>query len=188
MDLIKCPVCETKHEIGILCPECGFETHLYTDVPPQFIVNFEQERIDTAKRIRQELLDLRKRVETATAPVGFLITGKLVVYCLYEGINTFGAGIIVDDSQKVHYNNLLIPGAQLCPEHFIIEIKKGESEKKMDYSVSCPAMDGTGIYLTTLTQKIGAEETGLCSGDVILISGDAETIIAELKFRKNISR
>lgn len=187
MDTINCPVCNEPHEIGTFCPKCGFESRLYSEMPTEAIRRYEQERIAAARKVWEELVALRSEANAGKAPVGFLITGKLVVYCLYEGINSFGLGSGAS-LENVHCQKLLIPGVTLQPDHFRVEVMKSEESRKNNFSISSAATGGSGVYLNTLTLKVEANQENLSSGDVILLSKDGQTVDAELRFRKNISQ
>lgn len=185
MEKIHCPVCGTSHNIGDLCPECGFEPHFYTEIPSEAIKQYEQQRISSAKRVWDELQSLRNAQEKAKQPVGFLITERLVVYCLYEGVNGFGAGVS-DIPQDVQYQNLLIPGIQILPGHFEIEVQK--DEKRTIFLIRRTNPEGVDVYLNTLTQKVDSTGMQLNSGDSILLASDPNAVNVELRFRKNITR
>lgn len=186
MDSITCPVCGTGHTVGELCPECGFEARLYADIPSEEVRHYESERIAAAKRLWDELTALRQKSGSGTAPVGFLITDNLVVYCIYEGINIFGIGA-VPQQQDAHYNNMLIPGIPMLPEHFTIQVAKTGEKKKNQFTIGCSAPAETAVFLNTLTDRVGPEPVVLNSGDEVLLSAGQTEVELRLKFRKNIS-
>lgn len=187
MNTINCPVCSQPHEVGEFCPRCGFESRLYSDVPTEAIRMYEQQRIAAGRRVWDELIALREETNAGKTPVGFLITGKLVVYCLYEGINSFGLGSSASMGNE-YSQRLLIPGVRLLPDHFKIEVQKSEDGRKNVFSISSSANEGSGVFLNTLTRKIEASPEQLNSGDILLLSSDGQKVDAELRFRKNISQ
>lgn len=82
-NMITCPVCGTQHEIGGFCPECGFEPHLFAKVPSENIQKQERDRLEISSSIWEELQELRRKQSSNNKPLGYLITDRLVVYCLY---------------------------------------------------------------------------------------------------------
>lgn len=121
-------------------------------------------------------------------PVGFLISDRFVVYCIYEGLNTFGVSASSSEVKGEVCQNILFPGVKILPRHFQIEVKFSEDRKKPLFSIRKLVEDGVNIYLNTLTQNVDNNFSDITSGDSILLSQDGTNVNVELKFRKNMNR
>lgn len=186
-NMINCPVCGTQHEIGSFCPECGFEPHLFTKVPSESIQQQERDRLEFSSRIWEELQELRRKQSSNNKPLGYLITDRLVVYCLYEGLNTFGSTQEIDMEEEV-FQSIHFAGVNIAPRHFQIEAKPQDGKKVLFSIKSLPNNKSAKLFLNTMTQMLDENFTELNSGDNILFSTDSENVAVELKFRKNINR
>lgn len=184
---INCPVCGMQHEIGGFCPECGFEPHLFTKVPSENIQKQERDRLEISSSIWEELQELRRKQSSNNKPLGYLITDRLVVYCLYEGLNTFGTTQEINMEDEV-FQSIHFAGVNISPRHFQIEAK-AQDGKKVSFSIKALSNNKSAkLFLNTMTQMLDENFTELNSGDNILFSTDSENVDVELKFRKNINR
>ena len=187
-NMINCPVCGAQHEIGNFCPVCGFEPHLFSKVPSENILQQERGRLEISTRIWEELQELRGKKSSNNKPLGYLITDRLVVYCLYEGLNTFGTTQEIDVDKEEVFQSIHFAGVNISPRHFQIEAKPQEGRKVL-FSVKALQNDKSAkVFLNTMTQMVDENFTELNSGDNILFSNDSENVNVELKFRKNINR
>ena len=187
-NMINCPVCGAQHEIGNFCAVCGFEPHLFSKVPSENIQQQERGRLEISTRIWEELQELRGKKSSNNKPLGYLITDRLVVYCLYEGLNTFGTTQDIDVDKEEVFQSIHFAGVNISPRHFQIEAKPQEGRKVL-FSVKALQNDKSAkVFLNTMTQMVDENFTELNSGDNILFSNDSENVNVELKFRKNINR
>lgn len=186
---MNCPVCGALHEVGSFCKECGFEPHLFTKVPSEYLQQQERDRLEISSKRWQELQELRSNCSSGSKPLGYLITDRLVVYCLYEGLNTFGSTSETEDKKEENFQSIHFAGVRILPRHFQIEVKT-QDDKKSQFSIKVLHRTGEGanVYLNSMTQIVEDSSTELNSGDSILFSNDSENINMELKFRKNINR
>lgn len=184
---LKCPVCSSSIETGNICPECGFEVRLFTEIPSEFIQNAERERITSYKQVWDELVLLRQKVKTAKKPVGFLISDRLVVYCIYYGENVFGSASSNGVSEESSLQTMLFPGIELSPRHFEIQAEPSSEGNKTIFQIKALSKEGAGVYVNSLTQKVD-DILELTSGDTVILSSGTETDVVELRFRKNIIR
>lgn len=185
--MITCPVCGTAHDIGVFCPVCGFEPHLFTKVPSEIIQQQERDRLELSSQIWEELQELRGKQLSSNKPLGYLITDRLIVYCLFEGINTFGSSQGLDAIEET-FQSIHFAGVNISPRHFQIEVKPQEGKKVLFSIKVLPNDKSAKVFLNSMTQMVDENFTELNSGDNILISNDMENADIELKFRKNINR
>lgn len=188
-NIINCPVCGTPHEIGTFCLKCGFEPHLFTKIPSENIQQQERDRLEISSRIWEELQELREKQSSNNKPLGYLITDRLVVYCLYEGINTFGTTPEAEEKTEEYCQSIHFAGVNISPRHFQIEAKIQEGKKVVFSLRILPNKSNCAkVYLNSMTQIIDNNFMELNSGDNILFSNDSVNVNIELKFRKNINR
>jgi len=182
---LKCPVCNSPIETGNICPNCGFEVRLFAAIPSEFIQKAERDRISSYKRVWDELVLLRQKVKTAKKPVGFLISDRLVVYCIYNGANVFGSASNCGETEVSSTQVMLFPGIELSPCHFEIQSELSDEGNKTVFHIKALSKEGAGVYVNSLTQKVD-DVLELASGDTVILSSGNEDDVVELRFRKNI--
>ena len=187
MTNLKCPVCNSSIETGNICPECGFEVRLFVESPSEFIQNLERDRISSYKRMWDELVLLRQKVQTAKKPLGFLISDRLVVYCIYNGENVFGSTSNNGAAEDSLSQTMLFPGIELSPRHFAIQAEPSGEGNKTIFQIKTLSKEGAGVYVNSLTQRVD-DVLELTSGDTVILSSGNDTDVVELRFRKNITR
>lgn len=185
---ITCPVCGQEHTPGEACPQCGYESHLMAAAPRPTLVEAEQRRLETARRVWNELCELRAKDSTpnqGSRPVGFLITDRQAVYCLYEGINHFGT-LQQQDEFGHSWQQLRIPGYSIQPEHFVIECNLSEDSQRINCMLrQCNTT--TGVFINSLTRPAGETGQELTNNDDVILQHLSLAPI-RLKFRKNLNR
>ena len=157
------------------------------------VLTEENNRLSTGlefanKEIENLKSELANNIGNRQKPLGFLMSDRFVVYCLYEGLNTFGTSATSSEVQGEVCQNILFPGLKILPRHFQVEVKFSEDGKKTLFSIRKLMEDGVNIYLNTLTQNVDNNVSELTSGDSILLSQDGTNVNVELKFRKNMNR
>lgn len=204
MKQIECPICNEMHDENEACPRCSFEIHLFLTPSPHFEA-IENERKETHEKwwkelneqkvdrpkyeeIQQELNTAKSRIsvleqelERGTKPVAFLISEQQVVYCLYEGFNSFGSAK-VNPNCNLH-QKVILPGVSIRPVHFSISITFVENRKKC--IVNEVGGESTTLFINSTTNAV-VNDTPLSDGDEIIISINQKE--CKIKFRVNINK
>ena len=175
----KCLVCGADLEGAVLCPVCGFEHHEWLVEPAQALKEYEAERLAAAKEV-WERLQAEKASVTRNKPLGFLITENLVVYCLYEGKNTFGSSKVSDNDL---HQKLILSGYGLRPVHLSVTVSRGERVNTFTVREVNPG-DDPSVFVNSRTEPV-TDGSQLTDGDNLLISIGAMT--TGLKFRVNLN-
>ena len=182
MSKIKCPICETEIEEGMKCPKCSFESHYSFSVSNLFVKN-EQERINKHiewwKALEQEIETLKQKV--GKKPTAFMITEQKTVYCLFEGLNTFGSTKTNSDCEQ--HQKLILPGVTIRPVYFSIIITSDEHRKKC--VINELEAESTTLFVNSTTNPV-ISDTVLSDGDEIIISIGKDE--CRIKFRININK
>lgn len=185
---ITCPVCGQEHTPGEACPQCGYESHLMAASPRPTLVEAEQRRLETARRIWNELCELRAKDSApnqGSRPIGFLITDRQAVYCLYEGVNHFGT-LQQQDEAGNSWQQLRIPGYTIQPEHFVIEVSLSDEGQRATFTLR-QVNANTAVYINSLTRSAGTSGLELTNNDDVLLQPMGSAAV-RLKFRKNLNR
>ncbi len=211
MSRYKCPVCEIEIEAGMICPNCAFETH-YIMPDSKIIAEIENDRaikhrnwwnaqqqkvaklndVITAKereiiakqeeceKLVNEMINLRRK-----KPAAFLVTEQKTVYCLYEGVNTFGSAKTNPSCEQ--HQKIIIPGVMVLPIYFSIDVQAIDVED-LDKGYHCTICElpteAPTLYINTTTNPVG-KGLPIMDGDeiVVAISGSD----CKIKFRTNIN-
>lgn len=184
---MQCPVCGQKHEASQLCPQCGYEYHLMLVPPAKWLEEAEQRRLNEARARWQQQQESTQKALEGQQPLGFLITSRLAVYCLYEGRNVFGAPG-AQSAEGEHYQELTFPGVSLCQRHFAIDAAISEDGRKVSF-MAC-LLDGgiSTVCINSQAQTLTPQPTPVGNNDnIILCPGNIENNV-ELKLRKNLNR
>lgn len=204
MKQIECPICNEMHDENEACPRCSFEIHQILTISQHF-QEIEQKRIAThtkwwneqnkqkVDRIlfeqkEQELnnanarvVELEQELEKGKKPIAFLISEQQVVYCLYEGKNTFGSAKI--NSNCDQHQKIILPGLSVRPVHFSILITTIENRKR--YIINEVGGEVSTLYINSITNAV-VNDTQLSDGDEITVSINQQD--SKIKFRININR
>lgn len=174
---MKCPICDFEHESMDYCPECGFERHLLMNSASEEIKQYEQQRIEHAKQTWDKLQTTIKE-SSINKPIAFLVSERMNVYCLYDGINTFGSSKF--NPENKNHQKLILPGMTLMPIH--ISIKAIQGERRYNFIIS--AINESNVFLNSKTEQIVSEAVIKDNDCIIIQSGD---ITASLVFRINLN-
>lgn len=203
MKQIECPICHEVYDEDVACPRCSFEFHqIFT--PSKHFQEIEQMRIavhtkwwteQLEKKVDrseydvkvQELNDANNRIaelerelEKSKKPVAFLISEQKAVYCLYEGINTFGSA--KTNSECKQHQKIILPGISIRPAHFSIIVTSEENRKRC--VINELGSEPTSLFVNSTTTGV-LKDTLLNDSDEIIISvGKNE---CRIKFRININ-
>ena len=203
MKQIECPICHEMHDENEACPRCSFEFHqIFT--PSNHFQEMEQKRIAThtkwwddllAQKVdRTEFNEKERELETAKAriaeleeerskgkkPVAFLITEQKVVYCLYDGENTFGSAKTNTDCER--HQKIILPGISIRPVHFSITVTSEDNRKRC--AINELMAESTTLFVNNTTHAVGVDSL-LNDGDDIILS--INQVECKIKFRININ-
>jgi hypothetical protein len=163
----ECLVCGSDLNGVNICGVCGFEHREWLVEPSDKLRQYEDQRLELARN----LWNRRQEENAASAmckPLGFLVTEKMVVYCLYEGENTFGSAKVAEIAQ---HQKLIIPGCALKPVHFSVDVSKGERLPEFTLKEMNPG-EQPSVYLNCEDEPV-ADSIRLADGDSLLVgSGD----------------
>ena len=204
MKQIECPICNEMHDEDAICPRCSFEIHQFFTPSPHFEA-IENERKETHEKwwrelneqkvdrtqyeeIEQELnaansriSELEQELEKGKKPIAFLISEQQVVYCLYEGKNTFGSAKI--NSNCDQHQKIILPGLSVRPVHFSILITTIENRKRC--IINEVGGEVSTLYINSTTNTV-VNDTQLSDGDEITVSINHKD--SKIKFRININK
>lgn len=199
--ILICPVCGNQYDPGMSCPKCSFESHyaLSEDMSGKFN-NLENERIVNHKKwwdlqqnrvdklnanivsLNTELLTLKEEnkrlAKEIKKPLAFLITENMVVYCIYEGTNSYGSSKVAEEG----YQKIIIPGVRLEMKHFMIEAKRGE--RKYEFLISEVETEKNTLFLNSETIPI-LEPTVINDNDIIILVNNNKS---NIRFRLNLNQ
>ena len=114
-------------------------------------------------------------------PIAFLISEQQVVYCLYEGKNTFGSAKI--NSNCDQHQKIILPGLSVRPVHFSILITTIENRKRC--IINEVGGDVSTLCVNSTTNAV-VNDTQLSDGDEITVSINQKD--SKIKFRININK
>lgn len=204
MKQIECPICNEMHDENEACPRCSFELHQFFTLSPHFeaIENerkkmhekwwkeLNEQKVDRIKYEEKEqelnaansrISELEQELKRCKKPAAFLISEQQVVYCLYEGDNTFGSAKI--NSNCDQHQKIILPGMSIRPVHFSISITTIENRKKcLINEVGC---ESTTLFINSSTNAVDTD-TLLNDGDELIISIGKDD--CRIKFRININK
>lgn len=203
MSKIECPICHEMHDENVMCPCCSFEIHQLFLQPGKF-QEIERKRIsehrgwwdqlkaNTIDRVKYDekvnelkiavsrIAELENKILERKKPAAFLITNQKVVYCVYEGLNTFGSSKRNPDCEC--HQKIILPGIKVRPVHFSINVIQGE--KHFSYVINEVGAEPTSLYLNSTTCAVGVD-TFLNDDDEILFVVDKNE--SNIKFRINLN-
>ena len=142
------------------------------------------------EKLSNELEKIKDEIKNkkSAKPIGFLVTERFVVYCLIEGVNTFGSSKNNPDCDQ--HQKIIIPGHKLKPIHFSIVVSKVDN----NYIYTLNEIDSKprSIFVNSLHEEM-FDAFHLSDDDNILISytmngkdNYQEDYLPKLKFRKQI--
>lgn len=175
----KCQVCGADLDGAVLCSLCGFEHHEWLVEPSAELNEYEYGRLSAAKQAWERLQEEKASVRR-NKPLGFLITENMVVYCLYEGENTFGSAKVADNDL---HQKLILSGYGLRPVHLSVTVSMGERTHTFTVKEIDPA-DEPSVFVNSRTEPV-TDGSQLTDGDNLLVS--TGTMAAGLKFRVNLN-
>lgn len=210
---LRCPICdEPLADLNKPCPCCSFEIH---QTFPSFnkILEYEEKRCNIHKEwwnklkeenVNRTLYEEKEReLGEATAriseleqgidnllksrkkPAAFLVTEHKTVYCLYEGVNTFGSAKTNPSCEQ--HQKIIIPGVMVLPIYFSIDVQAIDVQD-LDKGYHCTicelSTEASTLYINTTTNPVG-KGLPIMDGDeiVVAISGSD----CKIKFRTNIN-
>lgn len=204
MKQIECPICHEVHDENVACPLCSFEFHqIFT--PSNHFQEIEQKRISSHTKWWEALLeqkinrsefnrkeeelnaanariaDLERELGNGKKPVAFLISEQKAVYCLYDGLNTFGSS--KTNSECKQHQKMILPGITIRPTHFSITITS--EEKRKHCTINELGGELTSLFVNSTTNAVGVD-TLLNDGDEIIVSINQKE--CRIKYRININK
>lgn len=175
----KCQVCGADLDGAVLCSVCGFEHHEWLVEPSAELKEYESGRLSSARQAWERLQEEKTSV-TRNKPLGFLITENMVVYCLYEGENTFGSAKVSDTDL---HQKLILSGYGLRPVHLSVTVTKGERTHTFTVKEVNPS-EVPSVFVNSRTEPV-TDGSQLTDGDNLLVSTGA--MATGLKFRVNLN-